>query len=482
MDGRVVTSRAGGAVRLSAALGALATPPLLLAATVGNPLPALPIDWVRVVASAQAGLVPSAVWVNVLAAAAWVAWAVLVGMLAIEVVAVARNRPSPARLPVWVRHLAQLLVAAAIALAGPGPQALAFAAATAPITVTAAPDPVLERGSALETQGDAQGSMVTVGEGDSWGGFAAELLGDASLGAEVRAANLGRTVGDGHTISASTAFVEPGWQLLIPAHLHTATVSAVDSATWDVERGDHFWGIAEAALAESWGRAPTDAEIDPYWRQLVEANRDGLLPPGDPNLIYPSQQLTVPSPPPDPALSDHAPQAASDAVEDPEEPAAASEEAAAPAEPTTPHEESAAAPEEADVPDDPAPTPAAVDGWRAALEGQASDDLDDRPPADAEVAARSALGVSAGLTAGVAASTLLAAGILAAVRWRRRTRLQQRAPGMRLPTPLPTTDAEVAKLDAAAAPEETLNDLAALLASVPLDVHRCWSGRATRGR
>ncbi|HVM00511.1 MAG TPA: hypothetical protein VM324_14555 [Egibacteraceae bacterium] len=76
-----------------------------------------------------------------------------------------------------------------------------------------------------------------------------------------------------------------------------------------------------------------------------------------------------------------------------------------------------------------------------------------------------------GLAAGVAASSILAAGVLATLRWRRRTLLQQRAPGMRLPTPLPEADAEVAKLDAAAASEETLDDLASLLASIPLNVH-----------
>ena len=37
-------------------------------------------------------------------------------------------------------------------------------------------------------------------------------------------------------------------------------------ARWTVEPGDCFWTIAEEVLQQAWGRAPTDAEIVPYWR------------------------------------------------------------------------------------------------------------------------------------------------------------------------------------------------------------------------
>ncbi len=67
-----------------------------------------------------------------------------------------------------------------------------------------------------------------------------------------------------------------------------------------VEPGDHFWAIAEATLAEAWGRAPSDSEITPFWADLVELNREALLPPEDPNLIYPDQQFTLPAVPSDP--------------------------------------------------------------------------------------------------------------------------------------------------------------------------------------
>jgi nucleoid-associated protein YgaU len=58
--------------------------------------------------------------------------------------------------------------------------------------------------------------------------------------------------------------------------------------------GDHLWGIAERALSQRLGRAPTDAEIAPFWSQLVEANRDRLAT-GDPDLIFAGQVFRLPS-------------------------------------------------------------------------------------------------------------------------------------------------------------------------------------------
>lgn len=61
-----------------------------------------------------------------------------------------------------------------------------------------------------------------------------------------------------------------------------------------VEPGDHLWLIAERTLAERLGRAPTDGEVAPYWRQLVDANR-GRLRSGDPDLIFAGERIDLPS-------------------------------------------------------------------------------------------------------------------------------------------------------------------------------------------
>ncbi|MEX0706106.1 MAG: hypothetical protein WD041_05755, partial [Nitriliruptoraceae bacterium] len=345
-------------------------------------------------------------------------------------------------------------------LASPGQHALVAGTETAVVMVPAASVQADHQAAPVRVQPIAEGRLVTVQEEDSWRGFAEQLLGDASLGPMLRTANAGRDVGGEHRVSESTAFVEPGWQLIVPAHLDGAPApideststtldeDIADRQVWEVQTGDHFWGLAEATLVDAWGRQPTDAEIVPFWRQLIDANRDRLLPPQDPGLIYPGQQFTVPAPPPDPDSpnADGPPDdgGSVDAIEGD------------------------------DLPDIAPPEPSSAgDGWRTAIEGRDADVSAERsvPDEPEDEEARTAFGAGAGLTAGVAATSLLGAGVVATLRWRRRTALQQRGPGMRLPTPLPEVDEQVAKLDAAAAADEPLEDLTALLCSIPPDVH-----------
>lgn len=89
-----------------------------------------------------------------------------------------------------------------------------------------------------------------------------------------------------------------------PAPTTTApTTTAPNPApgSWAVRPGDHFWAVAERVLTDTWGRPPTDAEVGPYWQALVEANRSRLADPANPDLLFPGQTVTVPSPPARPA-------------------------------------------------------------------------------------------------------------------------------------------------------------------------------------
>ncbi|MEA2902553.1 MAG: resuscitation-promoting factor RpfA [Actinomycetota bacterium] len=63
---------------------------------------------------------------------------------------------------------------------------------------------------------------------------------------------------------------------------------------YTVVSGDCFWTIADDLLHRTWGRAPTDAEIVPYWLRLIEVNRSELADPGNADLIFPGQVFTVP--------------------------------------------------------------------------------------------------------------------------------------------------------------------------------------------
>lgn len=65
---------------------------------------------------------------------------------------------------------------------------------------------------------------------------------------------------------------------------------------WTVKPGECFWTIAEDVLAKHLGRSPTDAEIVPYWKRLIEANRSELAHRDNPDLILPAQVFVIPAP------------------------------------------------------------------------------------------------------------------------------------------------------------------------------------------
>lgn len=71
--------------------------------------------------------------------------------------------------------------------------------------------------------------------------------------------------------------------------------------TWTIAPGDHLWAVAAETLADHWHRAPTDREITPYWRTLVEANRDRLVDRDHPDLVLPGQVFVLPPVPPVPS-------------------------------------------------------------------------------------------------------------------------------------------------------------------------------------
>lgn len=57
--------------------------------------------------------------------------------------------------------------------------------------------------------------------------------------------------------------------------------------------GDNMWTLAESRLHAAMGRPPTDGETGPYWRRVVQANRDRIRS-GDPDLIFPGEVLILP--------------------------------------------------------------------------------------------------------------------------------------------------------------------------------------------
>ncbi len=86
-----------------------------------------------------------------------------------------------------------------------------------------------------------------------------------------------------------TALVVPG-----PAPPGPAPPSA-GATTWVVEPGDSFWSIAEDVVTSPGQAAPPERDVSRYWRRLVDANRDRLVDPGNPDLLLPGQTLTLPA-------------------------------------------------------------------------------------------------------------------------------------------------------------------------------------------
>ena len=89
----------------------------------------------------------------------------------------------------------------------------------------------------------------------------------------------------------SAAMAEPaGAPSFVPVSLDNSA-SPGDSVV--VEPGDHLWKISASHLEAVLERPAEVEEIDPYWRVVMETNRD-LLNSGDPDLIYPGEVITLP--------------------------------------------------------------------------------------------------------------------------------------------------------------------------------------------
>lgn len=74
-----------------------------------------------------------------------------------------------------------------------------------------------------------------------------------------------------------------------PAPADPAAPGPTPAGTHTVAPGDNLWAITAGAL----GGTATNADIHPRWLEVVAANRDRLAS-GDPDLIYPGEQLLLP--------------------------------------------------------------------------------------------------------------------------------------------------------------------------------------------
>jgi nucleoid-associated protein YgaU/DNA-binding SARP family transcriptional activator len=456
----------------------LVGPPVALAVLVGWPLPTSVPDIGALDRAARTGISDEVV-VNVLAAIAWLAWAQVALALLAEIVAVLRGRPA-ARLPVLpgVQAAAAHLVASvafvagsfhtAQAAAGPGPLPVnapvvdARPVAEVISTVVAEPPPV----AAANAKATQPVPTITVQRHETYWEIAERCLGDGLRWREIRDLNIGRTMTDGYVVTPTSDLLRPGWVLNLPADARTGTTDAVaragdasseaptrraGAAEVIVKPGDNLWVVAERQLAAARGSDPGDAEIRPYWQQVIEANRDRLVSPGNPDLILPGQPLTMP------ATHDPAPVPSGP-------PAVVPDETTRDVPPVA-----TAPPTNADAPTSTAPT---TPPDSRSTPGPTS-------PVEAEpVEAEDTTSKAPIIAIGGIASAALAVGAIRAVRLRRR-RLALARPAQR-PRPTDDDQQELHRQLVANADEATIDDLVATLGRLAVDLAE--SGASCRPR
>lgn len=300
-----------GLVALLALVLVVGGPPVALIHFVGWPFPSRIPGLDEMTTAARSGI-DDLVVVKALAVLAWLSWSQLALAAVVEVGAAVRDR-QPRRAPVvpFVRvPVARLVATTALLFASfhspraqPIPLATLAAAVAQPHTYMAVqemePDrPAPPSAVPVKSEDPAGAVEYVVREGDSWWGIAQAELGDGRLWKEVRSANIGRSMPDGTVIGAQTEIIRKDWQILVPrpgaATSPVKARQAVPTGEVIVQPGDSLWTIAETHLRQSHDAPVSKAELDGYWRRLIEANRERLAHADDPNQIYSGQRIVLP--------------------------------------------------------------------------------------------------------------------------------------------------------------------------------------------
>ncbi len=367
------------------------------------------------------------------------------------------------------------------ATAGPiGPLDDEFATPPAHLTPDAAPEP---------EAGDSSGGgrMIQVAPGDNPWDLAETHLGDGMRWGELFELNNTRVQPDGRVWSDPSIFL-PGWQLALPAAPDPAAPVTGDGATVTVTAGDSAWDLAETHLGDGM-----------RWGELFELNKTRVQPDGhvwsDPQLLDPGWILELPTTAPQaPAAPDPAPPASAapppapsaappaptthPALDDAATPAAEAEEpsdtqepaatttpttAPAPAAPVAPPTELPQAPETAAPP--PATTTPSTPATTAPAEPHARHDPATDPTANGDRAGGTDDDAAPVVPVLGVASTVLAVGVLRALR-RRRARRAAQLPVAVMPPPPPRSARPAARELLAEADEAAVDRLDAALANL----------------
>jgi hypothetical protein len=92
----------------------------------------------------------------------------------------------------------------------------------------------------------------------------------------------------------------PGSRRLVPA----SPEESGPTRTWTVRPGDSLWSIAEMTLSAAWAHPPGRRDLARYWWRVVQTNRPSLPVPANPDLLFPGDEVVIPTPPPPPGTGD----------------------------------------------------------------------------------------------------------------------------------------------------------------------------------
>lgn len=374
--------------------------------------------------------------VVVLEVIAWVVWAVLAAAIITEGIAAVRGREAP-RLPGlrWSQLPVRRLVAAALLLFIAVPALVVESAPSAPAapsppptaSVTAQPLTSVQTTSGTAARATDTPAKVThtVKRGETLWSIAEHHLGSGSRYPEI--VTLNRKL-----LNGKPGFLLPGWVLTLPAGSQ-AVASQTSVATND--NGNSRYTVLKGdTLSEIAARRLGDARA---WPRIFEASRDLTQPDGrrlrDPNLIIPGWTLLIPmsaeSPPvPTAATNPGPPTATGESAQA----RSSASETAAPLSPTLTNEPAptteGAVPAPVATPN--APTTAPTTDRPTANSNSSGEQVPE--VASTEGATSPAPWLLVGLTG---AGALLSAGLLAALRKRRRAQFRARRPGRTIPVP-----------------------------------------------
>lgn len=283
--------------------------PVLLVAIGGWPLPRSVPSLSGVATRLRQGDIPADAVIKTLVVVAWLIWLQVMWSLVWEVVVNVRRvgerrppKPAPLAIPAISSGMARLVAMVfsaslivvsmpSVALAMPAPSPMQLGVPTARVTESA-----VRTADATVT---ASEPTWLVWERDSLWRIAEQALGDGSRSSEIIDLNSNlrspRDVHAGQRLRLPADAVIPADRLPVPlttTHTDVGAAKQLPEETVMIQPGDTLWDLARARLQLVDPEGPGDGEILAYVNRVIERNADIVE---DPNLIFPGELFTMPA-------------------------------------------------------------------------------------------------------------------------------------------------------------------------------------------